>query len=104
GILNERGLRSYEGKPFHRLRVRDIRRAHGLVDLFTRLRAAGMLTPTEMAARLQVCRATVQVWRRHGLLAAHAYTDKGECLCQPPTDQPPMKGKWKFTPRRTPHP
>ena len=76
-ILEAQELRSYEGKkPFHRLRVRGIRQSHGLVDRFSRLRAAGMLTLEEMATRLDVCTATVKKWRRQGLLRGHAYSDK----------------------------
>jgi hypothetical protein len=100
-ILNARGLRSYEGKAFDRLRVRDLRLSRGLVDRFSHLRAAGMLTLDEMAARLGVCTQTVKVWRQHGLLVAHIYNDKGEYLYEPPTEHAPVKGKWKFTPRRT---
>lgn len=102
-ILNARGLRSYEGKPFDRLRVREIRLSRGFQDRFSHLRATGMLTLTEMAERLGVCATTVKVWRRHGLLASHVYNDKGERLYEPPSDDAPVKGKWKLTPRATPH-
>src|SRR5207245_611693 len=87
--------RSYEGKPFDRLRVREIRLSHGLIDRFSRLRAAGMLTLTEIAARLDVCPDTVKVWHRRGLLAAHRYSDKSEYLFEPPTGSAPAKWKRK---------
>jgi len=94
-ILNQRGLRSYEGKAFNRLRVRDIRQSHGLVDRFTRLRAGGMLTLSETATTLGVCTDTVKLWRRRGLLSAHAYSEKREYLFEPPGQDAPLKGKWK---------
>jgi DNA invertase Pin-like site-specific DNA recombinase len=102
-ILNERGLRSYAGKPFDRLRVREIRLSRGFDDRFSHLRAAGMLTLGEMAERLGVCTSTVKVWRRHGLLVSHIYNDKGERLYEPPAADAPVKWKWKMTPRRIPH-
>jgi hypothetical protein len=102
-ILNERGLRSYAGKPFDRLRVREIRLSRGFDDRFSHLRAAGMLTLGEMAERLGVCTSTVKIWRRHGLLVSHIYNDKGERLYEPPAADAPVKGKWKMTPRRIPH-
>lgn len=100
-ILNQQGLRSGEGKAFHRLRVREIREGHGLVDRYTRLRARGMLTLEEIAQGLGVCTATVKTWRRHGLLRAHGYTDKPEHLYEPPTQDAPVKNKHKFGPRRS---
>ena len=101
-ILNARGLRSYAGKPFDRLRVREIRLSRGFEDRFSHLRAAGMLTLAEIAERLGVHPSTVKVWRRHGLLVSHIYNDKGQRLYEPPADDAPVKWKWKMTPRRTP--
>jgi MerR HTH family regulatory protein len=100
-ILNERGLRSYADKPFHRLRVRKIRLSRGFQDRFSHLRARGLLTLDELAERLGVSTTTVKVWRRQGLLASHVYNDKGQRLYEPPTNTAPVKGKWKMTPRRT---
>ncbi|MDP2949663.1 MAG: recombinase family protein [Chloroflexota bacterium] len=100
-LLNQQGLRSGEGKPFHRLLVANIRRDYGLRDRFTRLRARGMLTQEEMAAQLGVCTATVKKWRRGGLLPAHHYDDKGGCLYEPPGERPPIKGKHKLGGKQT---
>ena len=94
-ILNQRGYRSSEGLSFTRLRVRALREAHGLPDRFSRLRSAGKLTLSEMAEHLGVCTATVKQWRDYGVLTAHLYNDKGECLFDPPTDSLPRKGSWK---------
>ncbi len=101
-ILNQRGLRSGEGNDFHRLRVRDLRETYGLTDHFTRLRAQGMLTLQEVATQLGVCTSTVKAWRQHGLLRAHTYNDKGECLYEPPGKDAPVKGKHKLQRERTP--
>ncbi|MBI2764932.1 MAG: recombinase family protein [Chloroflexi bacterium] len=100
-ILNERGLRTSQGIPFTRLRVGALRHAHGLADRFSRLRVEGKLTLAEMAARLDVCTATVKQWRDYGLLVAYVYNDKGECLFDPPQDDLPVKGKWKRPHRQT---
>ncbi|MBI4307907.1 MAG: recombinase family protein [Chloroflexi bacterium] len=94
-ILNQRGFRSVEGKLWHRLGVRRLRLAYGLTDRFTRLRARGMLTQQETAARLNVLPVTVKRWRLHGLLLAHAFNDKGECLYEPPGPNAPIRGKHK---------
>lgn len=94
-ILNERGLRSYEGKPFTGLRVGGLRLSYRLKDHFSRLRAAGMLTIEEMAKALGVCTRTVKVWHRRGLLRSYQYNDKGQCLFEPPDEHAPVKGKWK---------
>jgi DNA invertase Pin-like site-specific DNA recombinase len=78
-ILNERGLVSGEGKPFHVIMVQRIRRSYGLRKRYDRLRDAGMLTLTEITGMLGVSTRTVKIWRDCGLLRAHAYNDKYEC-------------------------
>jgi DNA invertase Pin-like site-specific DNA recombinase len=94
-ILNERGRRSGEGKPFHHLRVWQLEKAYNLRSRHDRLRAAGMLTLEEIAARLSVSTATVKIWRRDGLLTAHAFSDKPEHLFEPPGADAPARYKWK---------
>jgi DNA invertase Pin-like site-specific DNA recombinase len=101
-ILNARGVQTSMGKPFDRLRVRDIRLGHGLADRFSRLRAAGMLTLAETATQLGVCADTVKRWRHYGLLRAHPYNVKGECLFEPPNGDAPIKWVWKTPSRRSP--
>jgi len=54
-----------------------------------------MLTLCEIAERLGVCTATVKVWRRNGLLRAHAYNDKNECFYELPDADAPVKHKRK---------
>jgi hypothetical protein len=64
-ILNEHGLHSAEGKPFHSLMVKRIRRAYRLKPPFDRLREAGMLTVAEMATSLGASTETVKKWSHY---------------------------------------
>jgi hypothetical protein len=93
GILNGRGLTSGEGRPFHRLIIRNIRDEYGLRSREQRLRDAGMLTLTQMAGRLGVPAKTVKIWHHAGLITGHPYNDKGQCLYPrpAPTPQPAHK-------------
>jgi hypothetical protein len=52
--LHQRGLSSYGGKPFTAGAVRHLRFAYGVADRVSRLRAQGLLTSDEPAARLGV--------------------------------------------------
>jgi transposase len=53
----------------------------------------GLLNLKEMAKRLDVSPATVLYWRRAGLLVAHRYEDRGQCLFEPPGPGAPTKYK-----------
>ena len=53
-LLNDRGLRSGEGKTFTARIVARVRSRHGLTSRYDRLRKAGMLTVDEMAAMLGI--------------------------------------------------
>jgi len=98
--LTAAGRHSYDGKPFHALLVASIRQHHHLPDRFARLRARGLLTVGEMAARLEVCADTVERWREQGLLRAERYNDRGERLYHIPTA--PLPAKWTHKkPRET---
>jgi hypothetical protein len=77
-LLNARGYVSGKGQRFHRRIVLKIRRSHGLRSRYTRLRDRGMLTPDEIATRLDICVDTVKIWGRHGLLRGHRCNDKLE--------------------------
>ena len=90
-ILNERGRISGEGKPFHAIMVQRLRRDYALKTRYDRLRKAGMLTLNEIAGLLGISTQTVKTWRKRGLLRAHAYNDKNECLYEHPGDDPPVK-------------
>jgi DNA invertase Pin-like site-specific DNA recombinase len=93
-ILNAKGYRSGTGQPFKRSLVFRLRKAYTLVDRFTRLRNAGMLTLEEMAQRLNLCSCSVKDWRDLGWLRAHRYNDRGECLYELPGSDLPKKGAW----------
>jgi hypothetical protein len=90
-ILDGRGLRSSEGQRIQRRTVLKIRLTYRLRSRFQRLRATGLLTLKEIALRLGVTAGTVKQWRDHGLLRAHPYNDKPECLYEDPGNQPPKK-------------
>ncbi len=79
-ILNARGLRpggsawpGRHGARFTRLRVQYIVHTYGLRSRFDRLRARGLRTKKELAARLAIHEATVTAWVKHGIIKAHAY-------------------------------
>jgi hypothetical protein len=94
-ILNAQGFASGERKPFHPMMVYRLRTEYGLQSRFDRLRERGMLTIDEMAALLNVLPITIGVWRRRGLLGAHAYSDRNDYLFEPPGPDAPVKYKWK---------
>jgi len=99
--LNERGLMSGLGRPFSARIVQKIRRAYHLKTRYQRLRERGMLTLGEMGQLLGVSSGTVKTWRDHGLLRAHPYTHKNECLYEHPGSNPPSKQQGrKLTARR----
>lgn len=94
-ILGSRGLLSHEGKRFTGALIGQLRRSHGLKSRFTRLREEGMLTVEEAARAYGVSRGTAMVWYHEGLVGAYPYNDKGECLFEPPGENPPLKGSRK---------
>jgi hypothetical protein len=102
GILNDRGLTSGEGRPFHRLIIRNIRDEYGLRSREQRLRDAGMLTLAEMAGRLGVPAKTVKIWHHAGLITGHPYNDKGQCLYPPPGPNPPTRAQGRKHSERRP--
>lgn len=103
-LLNERGDLTGTGKTFKPWTVCRIRRHYRLRSRYDRLRAAGMLNEAEIAKELDVVPATIKVWRRAGLLKAHAYNDKRSCLFEPPGPDRPVKnthkGVWRGRTRR----
>ena len=100
-LLNERGFVSGEGKPLCGKTVQRIRRSYGLRKRYDRLRDAGMLTTAEVAGVLGVSIATVKIWRRRGMLRAHAYNDKNQCLYEPPGPDAPQKHEWQRNQKRS---
>jgi DNA invertase Pin-like site-specific DNA recombinase len=102
GILNDRGLTSGEGRPFHRLIIRNIRDEYGLRSREQRLRDTGMLTLAEMASRLGMPAKTVKIWYHAGLITGHPYNDKGQCLYPPPGPNPPTRAQGRKLSERRP--
>jgi hypothetical protein len=96
--LNAGGHRSYDGKPFHALRIASLRRSYGLANHRRRLQARGLLTERALAAALGVAPETVEQWWRRGYLRAERANDKGERLYHPPGEQAPAK--WQRKPPR----
>ena len=88
-ILNERGLKTGAGEPFTVVSVKWIQHAHGLKSLRQRLRAAGMLTATELATRMGVRHGTVKRWRAQGKISGRLCNDLGEYLYDPPSESSP---------------
>jgi DNA invertase Pin-like site-specific DNA recombinase len=91
--LNRSGLRSGKGQRFTARYIARIQKQYRLQSRFGRLRERGMLTLTEMADHLSVCSKTVKIWAAHGLVKAHAYTDKPEHLYEFPRDTVPQKAQ-----------
>jgi DNA invertase Pin-like site-specific DNA recombinase len=101
-ILNERGSTSGAGKPFHPHLVARLVRSYGLKPRYDRLRDAGLLTLQEMAEALHLSPTYVKIWSRHGLIRGHAYSDKNECLYEPPGANSPRKTQGSKLSRRRP--
>jgi DNA invertase Pin-like site-specific DNA recombinase len=87
--LNAAGHRSGEGKPFTTRIVLEARRSNNLPSHADRLRAKGLLTKTELAARLGVHESTVKSWTKAGILNSHKANDKNERLYEPPAPGDP---------------
>ena len=102
-ILNDRGLHSGTGEPFHGKIIDNIIRTYRLRTRRHRLRAAGMLTLAETAAAHGVRNNTIKAWRRAGIVSAQRYNDKGEYLYHPPDPaNPPRRPKIGRRPKNNP--
>jgi DNA invertase Pin-like site-specific DNA recombinase len=94
GILNQRGLHSGTGEPFHGKIIDNIIRTYRLRTRRHRLRSQGMLTLAETAAAHGVHPHTIKAWRHAGIVSAQRYNDKGEYLYNPPDPaNPPNRPK-----------
>jgi DNA invertase Pin-like site-specific DNA recombinase len=91
--LNQNGFRSGKGQRFTSRYIARIQKHYSLRSRFDRLRARGLLTLHEMASVLAVNPCTVKIWAAHGLLKAHAFTDKPEYLFEPPGPDRPRKAQ-----------
>jgi len=90
-ILNQKGFTTGHGHKWTRSTVKDTRRGYKLKTRHERLRSRGLLTVEEVAERLNVHQQTVRAWNRHGLLIAHPFTGKNECLYEVPGPDAPRK-------------
>ena len=99
--LNERGWRTYEGKPFTAARVLSLRRYRRLKDHGTRLAERGWLSASDAASAYGVCRETLMAWGRAGLLPMSRINDQGTAMFPPPGPHAPRKNAHKFAKTRT---
>lgn len=105
--LNQAGVATSTGQPFHAGIIRHLRINHSLASREQRLRARGLLDLEQTAAQLGVCTHTVKRWHRDGRLTGEPVNDKGSHLylvpAVPPvekTGRPPKNRR----PAETPHP
>ena len=94
--LNQRGWRTFKGKPFDARRVLSLRRDHQLKDHGTRLRERGLLTAEEAAKAYGVCRQTLMDWGRAGLLPMYRINDHGMAVFPLPDEHAPQKNAHKY--------
>lgn len=100
-ILNARGLRpggcGWPGKSGARFtvqRVQYIVHAYDLRLRFDRLRARGLLTKKELAARLGIHEATLTSWIKHGIVKGHAYSRYASLYEEPATRLTKHSSRW----------
>ncbi len=94
--LNQRGWRTYEGRPFHATRVLSLRRYHHLKDHGARLRERGLLSANEAAQAYGVCRQTIMDWGRAGLIPMYRANGHGIALFPPPDAHASQKKAHKY--------
>ncbi len=99
--LNQRGWRTYEGKPFTAARVVSLRRYRQLKDHATRLAERGLLSADEAASAYGVCRETLMAWGRAGLLPMYRINDQGTAVFPPPDEHAPVKHAHKYQTTRS---
>ena len=86
-MLNERSLKTSEGRPFTAERIKSLRYDHGLKTRYERLRARGLLTSVELATRLGCSTYTVRRWHEKGLIHGHVYTMSNRFLYERPDEE-----------------
>ena len=92
-MLNERRLRTWEGKPFNLKKVAFIRRAYNLPSRHQRLRDRGLLTTEEVAERFDIAETTVHQWGRQGLITKVYSDNLNRGLWDIPHDLKIIKGR-----------
>ena len=100
-ILNARGLQpggsAWPGRAkarFTALRVQYIVHTYGLRPRHERLRARGLLTKKELAARLGIHMSTLTVWAKHGIIQAHALNGHAWLYEEPATHPTKHCSRW----------
>ena len=86
----EAARRDRHDARFTAQRVAYLVHQYNLRPRYDRLRARGLLTKQEAAARLNIHEATVTSWAKHGLIASHAYNGH-YCLYELPDSDLPQK-------------
>jgi len=94
--LNQRGWRTFKGKPFHARRVLSLRRAYQLKDYGARLRQRGLLPADEAAKAYGVCRQTLMEWGRAGVLPMYRTNDHGIAVFPAPDEHAPQRYAHKY--------
>ncbi|WP_225040638.1 hypothetical protein WGT02_39015 (plasmid) [Rhizobium sp. T1470] len=92
-IFNERGLRTWEGKPFNLKKISFIRGAYNLPSRRQRLRDHGMLTTKEVAERFDIAETTVHQWGRQGLITKVCSDNRNRGLWDIPSGLEIIKGR-----------
>lgn len=100
-VLNARGLRpggaarpGRGGARFTAARVRYVAHTYGLRPRFDRLRARGLLTMKELAARLGIHESTLTRWVKHGIIKAHAHNGHAWLYEEPSTYPTKHSSRW----------
>ncbi|TIV46805.1 MAG: recombinase family protein [Mesorhizobium sp.] len=92
-ILNEDGLRTWEGKPFNLKKIAFIRGAYNLPSRRQRLRDCGLLSTQEAAEHFAVAETTVHQWGRQGLITKVCSDSLNRGLWDIPHDLEIIKGR-----------
>lgn len=92
-ILNKRGQRTWEGKPFSLKKIAFIRTAHSLPSRRQRLRDRGMLTTHEVAEHFAIAKTTVHQWGRQGLITKVHCDNLSRGLWDIPADLEIIRGR-----------
>jgi hypothetical protein len=100
-VLNARGLRpggaawpGRHGARFTAHRVQYLVHTYGLRSRFDRLRARGLLTKKELAARLGIHESTLTSWVKYGIIKAHAYNGHAWLYEEPPNRPAKHCSRW----------
>jgi hypothetical protein len=91
-ILNQRGHRTWQDRPFTLKKISWARMTYHLKSRFGRLRDQGLLTAKEMSEALGISETTVHEWARSGLLRRIVCDSRNHSLYEPLRDATITKG------------